>query len=808
MTYAKTDWQNRVVEKPLTYTQIQNSDGSTTLIPAPGTIVQEGTPVNAANLNKMDYKLYDIDKGLEPQVTTGTADAFIADVPESTALITIIPHIDNEGNTTLNGLPIYDGEGLSVNSRDLKKDVPVQLIIRPNCFFVASSGSTKGPELLKKDSPAYVRHYPDNPYDGRQCGTAYLNGHLYVFGAYTGGFRSKARRLNVRTGAWEDLADLPIEYTDAFVKAYKDKIYIVGSSAVGSTNVYAKSLVIFDPIEQTYTLGPSMQSALKGHGDILDSILYFVTSYYVFSINLDNPTAWTQSTSNLYDMTSTRVAAYNGVLYCFGSLNSNNQIYLYRVTTGTWTLLPSTISPSGFTRHAVTVGDFIYYFGFNTPITQSLVPVRFDPRTYEQLKLPAVGIIADGGSCTTDGFRVYFCGSQVDPHQKRAASYRPPAELWRLPGGVQLSPYSIPCGTDNFSEDIIIDKEGDCIRIAGPQHVLMLADQYYTMQKGATLLKANTRKPIPSASILGKLPQQVQDGAACKVGDEVYIFGNHLGDGLTKSIKTLKYNIPKGTLTVLSDSPVALNRTCALYHPGGQIHLFGASFTEKLHLIYDIESNTYSVGTPLPQNTYGSAGVRYNSRMTIFGGGFNAYLHLHYDATTDTYTQGDNSVYCDRTIQRLFDEWNEVTYVPSYRSGGSLCFYIGVKRTMYPDSMRSDTNNAFACGCVCDGVVYFFSPDGYPNSYHKKSIAPYESTVTVVNNFVPLSHGLSMGVVKAKNTRIYGFGGNPTNGYDNLIEMRMAPEEIYVNGTLLYNGHLLEGHGWINIDLYKEEGRD
>jgi len=32
----------------------QNPDGTVTLTPAPGTVVQEGTPVNAANLNKIE----------------------------------------------------------------------------------------------------------------------------------------------------------------------------------------------------------------------------------------------------------------------------------------------------------------------------------------------------------------------------------------------------------------------------------------------------------------------------------------------------------------------------------------------------------------------------------------------------------------------------------------------------------------------------------------------------------------------------------------------------------------------------------
>ncbi|WEG14011.1 pyocin knob domain-containing protein [Pullulanibacillus sp. KACC 23026] len=54
MTYAKTTWQDRVVQNPNTYTMVQNSDGTITLIPAEGTITQSGTPITADKLNNLE----------------------------------------------------------------------------------------------------------------------------------------------------------------------------------------------------------------------------------------------------------------------------------------------------------------------------------------------------------------------------------------------------------------------------------------------------------------------------------------------------------------------------------------------------------------------------------------------------------------------------------------------------------------------------------------------------------------------------------------------------------------------------------
>lgn len=54
MAYTKTTWEDRVVDKPRTYTTQNNADGTITLIPQTGTVHKAGTPVNAANMNKIE----------------------------------------------------------------------------------------------------------------------------------------------------------------------------------------------------------------------------------------------------------------------------------------------------------------------------------------------------------------------------------------------------------------------------------------------------------------------------------------------------------------------------------------------------------------------------------------------------------------------------------------------------------------------------------------------------------------------------------------------------------------------------------
>lgn len=54
MPYSKTTWKDRSVEKPLTFTMVNNPDGTITLTPSEGTIVEPGTAITSALLNNME----------------------------------------------------------------------------------------------------------------------------------------------------------------------------------------------------------------------------------------------------------------------------------------------------------------------------------------------------------------------------------------------------------------------------------------------------------------------------------------------------------------------------------------------------------------------------------------------------------------------------------------------------------------------------------------------------------------------------------------------------------------------------------
>lgn len=57
MAYKRIKWQDHVVERPRTYTEVTNSDGSVTHTPSPGEVLQQGTPQSATNFNNIEEGL-------------------------------------------------------------------------------------------------------------------------------------------------------------------------------------------------------------------------------------------------------------------------------------------------------------------------------------------------------------------------------------------------------------------------------------------------------------------------------------------------------------------------------------------------------------------------------------------------------------------------------------------------------------------------------------------------------------------------------------------------------------------------------
>ena len=172
MAYRPKTWINRQVEKPKTYNIQNNTDGTITLLSAEGIVIEEGTPLEAASMNEIEIGLAEVSNTVGDGIrdytrqpafatTAGTSTAYTVTLsPAPTAIldgfgITIVPHVTNGTNATLN----IDGLGAFPLKKQNGQNYPSGRVIagKPYSFrkvgtdFLADSAGGSGTAL-----PAHV----------------------------------------------------------------------------------------------------------------------------------------------------------------------------------------------------------------------------------------------------------------------------------------------------------------------------------------------------------------------------------------------------------------------------------------------------------------------------------------------------------------------------------------------------------------------------------------------------------------------------------------------------------------------------
>lgn len=107
MSYNKRiGWKDHVVTRPRTYTEVLNVDGSKTLTPAPGEVLQQGTPMSATNFNTMDAALQHISIAYDMYVTIKQAEMRAAQkrITELEAMVAALTRV-----VTTHGLLLTEG---------------------------------------------------------------------------------------------------------------------------------------------------------------------------------------------------------------------------------------------------------------------------------------------------------------------------------------------------------------------------------------------------------------------------------------------------------------------------------------------------------------------------------------------------------------------------------------------------------------------------------------------------------------------------------------------------------------------------
>ena len=121
--YNKTTWQDRIVQNPSTFTSRNNSDGTITLTPAPGTVTVQGTPVKAEYMNNIEQGIYDAHeeiKSFKDNYLPTTHPSASLGYSSSTGRIThnnndvkVLNSVNAENATKVNNMQVRGGSGLT-----------------------------------------------------------------------------------------------------------------------------------------------------------------------------------------------------------------------------------------------------------------------------------------------------------------------------------------------------------------------------------------------------------------------------------------------------------------------------------------------------------------------------------------------------------------------------------------------------------------------------------------------------------------------------------------------------------------------
>lgn len=93
MAYVKQEWEDRQVEKPLTFTMVNNTDGTITLVPYPGIVRNEGTRFTAERMLHIEDGIAAVEEEIQG-ISVGT-DLYNNDAGTNSTSITLSGDVED-----------------------------------------------------------------------------------------------------------------------------------------------------------------------------------------------------------------------------------------------------------------------------------------------------------------------------------------------------------------------------------------------------------------------------------------------------------------------------------------------------------------------------------------------------------------------------------------------------------------------------------------------------------------------------------------------------------------------------------------
>lgn len=156
MAYEKTIWTDHIVEQPNRYKQTANGDGTINLERQPGSVIQAGTPLSAANLNRIEEGIEAAhnmlaDTGYQVATVEGSQIQLVKKSDSEVLKFKLDTTIEGPVTISLDGgvteLPVQDLDGVQLTS--LEKGF-IEVVANATFFTLSvKSGGISSAELTQ-----------------------------------------------------------------------------------------------------------------------------------------------------------------------------------------------------------------------------------------------------------------------------------------------------------------------------------------------------------------------------------------------------------------------------------------------------------------------------------------------------------------------------------------------------------------------------------------------------------------------------------------------------------------------------------
>lgn len=283
-------------------------------------------------------------------------------------------------------------------------------------------------------------------------------------------------------------------------------------------------------------------------------------------------------------------------------------------------------------------------------------------------------------------------------------------------------------------------------------------------------------------------------GTSTAVGNKVYYFSNnnsYVYDPNTNKWNQLK-NIP---VTALGYSSTTVGKK--IYVMGGYT---AAGVSCTYNYVYDTETDTWQSLAPIPYKVYYHQAVKVGTKIYINGGynGANVLNQNHfYDTETNTWTQLAPIPY------NIYNHTMVAVGTKLYVIGGSISssgistnkFYIyNIETNAWTQLSNLAYINSGSAGAFCNGGIYLFGGETYPNKIMKYSFnSKVYANGTVILYRIKEDKGLYNTELVTPNKPLLGINTRMVSHFDNVY--------IYENNNLKENPVVYYGNGkqWVQF---------